>query len=240
MQRTPLWDKWFCKENAESKCHKTCTKCQKHYANCHNAKCKENCEKGQNYRGKCLSECNEHSKECQEWKEIAEKILALLLLWNKVKMHAKHSAAKQIEEASMNGNCDGKCEKLITEQWHKSMLDTLLTDNSNDYMEFIQQDDHAGTSADSSFTLNLHLALKTVEQANVALMEGQKMPGLIRFKDLALYEAQMNKWNCWLTGSDEDSVEEEVSNNGTTDANNSPKMAQTSAMDIKNLAPNRR
>ncbi|KAL3084931.1 hypothetical protein niasHT_034644 [Heterodera trifolii] len=156
-------------------------------------------------------------------------------------MHAKHSAAKQIEEASKNANCDEECKKLIDEEWHKSMLDTLLTDNANGYIEFIEiNNEHIGTSADSPFILNLHLALKTVEQANVALMEGQKMPGLIRFKDLALYEAQMNKWNCWLTGSAEDSVEEELSDNGTTDAKDSPKMAQTSAMDIKNLAPRRR
>ncbi|KAL3068271.1 hypothetical protein niasHS_016239 [Heterodera schachtii] len=159
-----------------------------------------------------------------------------------VKTRAKHSAAKQIEDvASKNGNCDGKCKKRIEEEWRKSMLGTLLTVNANDYMECIEKNnDYVGTSADSPFTLNLHMALKAVEQANVALMEGQQMPGLIRFKDEALYFKQMNKWNSWLTGSAENSAEEELSNNGTTDADDSPRMAQTSAMDIKNLAPRRR
>ncbi|KAL3084933.1 hypothetical protein niasHT_034646 [Heterodera trifolii] len=127
-------------------------------------------------------------------------------------MHAKHSAAKQIEEASKNGYCDEKCEKLIEDKWHKSLIGTLLSVDANDYMVFIQQNnDHVGKLTDSPLTLNLHMALKTVEQANVALMEDQKMPGLIRFKDLALYEAQMNKWNSWLTGSAEDCVEKELS-----------------------------
>ncbi|KAL3122608.1 hypothetical protein niasHT_003964 [Heterodera trifolii] len=175
-----------------------------------------------------------NAHEDKEWKEIAEKILELLLRWDKVKKRANLSAAKQIEEASKNGNCDGKCKKLIEEEWRKSMLDTLLTDNVNGYMEFIQQNnDNIGTITDAPIALSLNLALKTVDQANVALMEDQQMPGLIRFKNEALYFQQMNNWKSWLTGS----AEEELSNNGTTDADDSPRMAQTSAMDIKNLAP---
>ncbi|KAL3122609.1 hypothetical protein niasHT_003965 [Heterodera trifolii] len=238
MQRTPLWDKWFCKENSASKCQKICAKCQEHNAECHTAKCKKNCEKCQKHRGECHFEaCREHLNECHEWKKFTEKILGLLLRWDEVKTRAKHSAAKQIEEASVNGNCDGKCKKLIEEEWRKSMLDTLLTKNVNGYMECIEENnDHVGTSADSPFTLNLHMALKAVEQANVALMEDQQMPGLIRFKNEALYFKQMDNWERWLTGS----AEEELSNNGTTDADDSPRMAQTSAMDIKSLAPRRR